>query len=177
MIYEDRSHFTPALIVQWESAARSEENWNSEAMCENLEFRTLFWVRFKCEGLSGFYWNQDERLRWMFDLWPCSSAVSSYSPRGALRPVTSSRPRRRRSLNSVSFICWIKAPTFRPFLGFRIFISQVGIQCRSLLWQGVQKKLCIPAWNSSLNHKVRYNCEEGPKYPHLKKSPHSVGWW
>lgn len=34
-------------------------------------------------------------------------------PRGALRPVTSSRPRRRRSLNSVSFICLIKAPTFR----------------------------------------------------------------
>lgn len=98
-------------------------------------------------------------------------------PRGALRPVTSSRPRHRRNLNSVSFICLIKAPTLRPFLGFRIFISQVGIQCCSFVWLGVQKKLCIPAWNSSLNHKIRYNCEEGPKCPHLKKSPHSVGWW
>lgn len=69
---------------------------------------------------------------------PAHSLSPITPPRGALRPVTSSRPRRRRSPNIFSFICLVKVPTFLP-IHPAFFLPLVDIQCCSRVWLGSQK--------------------------------------
>lgn len=150
-----------------------EENWKKPGYVWKLEFWTYFLnaeSTVKC--CQVFIGNQMRGWSGCLTFGPAHPLSPVTPPRGALRPVTSSRPRHRCSHNSVQFISLIKAhsiPTFQPFWGIRIFIGLTSVL--QLCMRRCPKKICKPAWNSSLNHNIR--CHE-QKYSHLKKSPHSV---